>query len=125
MEFDTSELDDLAADLEAMGTHIRRKVRPVVSKAGVNIKNQMQSEASRSRHFEIGPSISYDLTEATNAVEIEVGPTKQRRAGRLANIAYFGGVNGGGGTLPDPEGALEAEAPNVMEHLADAVIEDF
>ena len=49
-------------------------------------------------------------------IEAEIGP-ETGGAGSLAGFAYFGGVNGGGGTVPDPQGALDAEAPNVEKHL--------
>ena len=51
---------------------------------------------------------------------MEVGPRKGK-PGSIANIAYFGGANGGGGTVPDPRGALEAEAPRFEKALTDLV----
>ena len=54
---------------------------------------------------------------------MEVGPAKKsggsRGLGFGANIAYFGGARGGGGTVADPKTALDAEIPNFEAQLAD------
>ncbi|MGJ9505390.1 hypothetical protein ACX3T3_05505 [Actinotignum schaalii] len=111
---DTSEVRALAADLGQVDAVTALHVKPVVKKAAQNVKTQLRAEATRSRHFRIGRHISYDIRAAGYAAEI--GPTKQG-AGNLANIAYFGGARGGGGSIPDPRGALEAEAPNFIREL--------
>ena len=110
------ELRQLSADL-AKGLDAG-KVREVVRKGAVNIKEQMRAEASRSRHFKIASKITFDETERFSGPSAEIGPVR-KGAGRLANIAYFGGANGGGGTIPDPQGALSAEEPAFIKALAD------
>ena len=112
----SDELRKLAADL-AKGVDAG-KVREVVRKGGVNIKTQLREEAGRSRHFKIARHITFDEVESLAGPAVEVGPTRTG-AGRLANIAYFGGVHGGGGTLPDPQGALDAEGPKFIQALSD------
>ena len=111
----TDELRQLAADL-AKGLDAG-KVREVVRKGGVNIKAQLREEAAHSLHFKLARYIGFDEVESLAGPAVEVGPTRTG-AGRLANIAYFGGVHGGGGTLPDPQGALDAEAPQFEAALA-------
>lgn len=115
ISIDTSEVRALAADLRGVGAFVSAKVPGVVSKGALNIKNQMRAEASESTHFRFAHTISYDLEERGYAAVI--GPEKGG-AGSLANIAYFGGANGGGGTVPDPLGALEAEIPNFSDAIA-------
>ncbi len=124
VEFDASEVRAFAMRLQDAGAKTQREVKGVISKGALNIRNQMREEASRSRHFDqIVPTITYDLTEwgafGGGVVEAEIGPNKHFRAARLGNIAYFG-TSRGGGTLPDPVGALEAEVPNVEKWLGDA-----
>lgn len=120
---DMSDVNAFAAHLAEAGAATQRQSRAVVERGANNIKRQLRDEASQSRHFgQIAPTINYDLRE-TNAfggglIEAEIGPDKHWRAARLGNIAYFG-TSRGGGTLPDPQGALEAEAPRFVQALAD------
>lgn len=114
------ELQDLARDLAAAGVEIEPKLRPVVSRGGLQIKRQLQAEMSASTHFRsIAGSITYLTTATRNAVEAEVGPDKTR-GGALANVAYFG-TSRGGGTVPDPVGALRAEAPRFAQAIDDVL----
>jgi len=114
---DFSQLDAFAQELLRAVPAIQPKVKAVVSKGALNIKNQLRDEAAKSPHFKgIGWTISYDITDDLSGIEAEIGPEK-KAAGNLGNIAYFGGVHGGGATLPDPQGALEAEADRFMAAL--------
>lgn len=115
MTFDVSELRKLSADL-ASGQW--KDVFPILKEAGEAIKTQLQSEAKKSRHFKLAGHISAETRAQMLGGYTEVGPVK-RGAGNLANIAYFGGVHGGGGTLPDPQGALDAEADRFEKAVAD------
>lgn len=115
IEFDMSEVRELMADWTRVPDMMAREGRPVVAKGASNIKDQLREEMGRSRHFKAAKSISYDLDN--DGYGAEIGPTKTG-AGPIANIAYFGGSNGGGGTVPDPLGALEAEAPRFADALS-------
>ena len=117
ISMDMAEVRSLAADMTAVDGRLKRHLIPVVRKGGVNIKNQLRSEAEQSRHFKFAHLISFD--EIDGGYGVEVGP-EPVGAGKLENIAYFGGVHGGGGTVPDPKGALEAEAPKFLEELGKA-----
>lgn len=122
-DIDLSEVIIEADRLDKVGDKIMPAARPVLIKGAVNVKNQLQSEARESSHFgKIGGLINFEQRIAANTAEAEIGPQK-RGAGNLANIAYFGGIHGGGGTLPDPELALKAEAPKFVEQLAQAMTE--
>ena len=110
------DLTQLAADL-AKGVDMG-KVRDAVDVSGKAIQTRMRSDASRSRHFRLAPTITTESREFFGGPGVEVGPEK-RGAGNLGVIAYFGGVNGGGGTLADPMEALEAESPRFIRALED------
>ena len=120
MAVDASELRALIADLSSAPKLVHSEARAVVSKGALNIKNQMRDEVARSRHFRFAHTVSYDLKVGGDTIEAEIGP-ETGGVGSLAGFAYFGGVNGGGGTVPDPQGALDAEAPNV-EKQVDALV---
>lgn len=110
---DASELAGLARDLAAAGDKVERESEPVIERGALNIKNQLREEMSASRHFRpVARAISYDRT----GLEAEIGP-ERGSPGSLANVAIFG-TSRGGGTVPDPIHALEAEAPNVERWLA-------
>lgn len=111
------ELRQLAADL-AKGLDVT-KVVPVLQSSGKAIESQMRAEAGGSRHFgKMAGHITAEMRQTFAGPEVEVGPEK-RGAGNLGAIAYFGGSHGGGGTVEDPRGALDAEAPNFERALAD------
>ena len=118
VEIDASELREFSTELGKVPTKVVTGVRPAVVKAGVNMKNQLREEMDKSKHFKASRSIDFDVSDGGLAVA--VGPSKGH-PGSIANIAYFGGVNGGGGTVPDPRGALEAEAPRFEKALTDLV----
>ena len=119
VDIDTSELRSLAVQLGQAGTATERETRAVVKRAAQNIKTQMQAEARGSASFnrsdKFAASISYDVMG--DGLEVEIGPDKEHiAAASLGNIAYFG-TSRGGGTVPDPQGALDAEAPKLVEWL--------
>ena len=119
ISIDTSELRTLAADMRAVDGRLARHIVPVVSKGALNIKKQIQADfrASGNAGFRyVAGTVSYDLETSTDAISAEIGPDKP--SGALANIAVFGSSRGGG-TVPDPAKALEAEADGFAQHLAE------
>lgn len=126
IEVDDSELRALAADLSRAQSRAPNLVDPVLKKAAQNVKEEMAADAAGSRYFdEMASSITYDRDTRLGQEGYEIGPDKSRggkagRAARLANIAYFGGANGGGGTL-DIEKPLRSEEPRLMKALDDAL----
>jgi hypothetical protein len=129
VDIDDSGLRAFEVDLREAGSGISAKVTPVVHRGAGNVQRQLNAEMRASTHFKgvlKDGRIDYDLTRtATEAgggiIEAEIGPRSgPGRSGALANIAYFGGSRGGG-TVPDPAGALEAEAPRFEKALADVL----
>jgi hypothetical protein len=118
--FDASELRQFADDLDKSVVEVARGIRGIMAKAGVNIKRQMRAEMESSEHFKgAAHRISYDITTPSDDTAIvEVGPTHGAGdPGSLGNVAYFG-TSRGGGTVPDPMGALEAEAAVTEAYFA-------
>lgn len=113
-------LRELSADLGRIASRALPEVDAITKKAADNVKSEMVSDAQGSRHFKrIAPTISYDRSTSMGQVSYDVGPDKDRdEAASLGNIAYFGGANGGGGTL-DIDGPLAHEEPRLMKALDD------
>jgi hypothetical protein len=126
VSIDASGLNQLAADLTAAGSGIAAKVRPVVVRGAVNVKNQMRAEMSASSSFKgAARDIDFTMTSAkvfgVGIIEAEIGPRSgPGRPGAIANVGYFG-TSRGGGTVPDPQGALDAEAPAFEKALGDVL----
>lgn len=118
---DTSGFDGVIYDLTRAGPVLASKVRPIVSKGALNIKNRMQDDARGSQYFgQIASTIDYDLNVTGDGIEAEVGPNPAKGgSASLAGIAYFGSSRPGGGTVNDPVFALEEEAPRFVQNLAE------
>lgn len=115
IEADTHELREYAADLTHATDQVVRAAPGIIKHGAMNIKKQLRKEAAQSRSFRsIAATITFDVED--RGFQATVGPEK-RGGGNLANIAYFGGVNGGGSTVPDPRGALMTEIPNVESEI--------
>lgn len=120
LDLDTSELRTLAVDLSTAPLRLALGIAPIVKRGATQIKAQLREEMSASAHFRsIAGSITYDLD--ADGLGASIGPeTGDGEPGNLANIAYFGPHDGsGGGTVPDPLGALEAEQPKFEKALLD------
>lgn len=113
IEIDTAELRQFAADVAKIPAELDHKIPAVVSKGALNIKTDMVDAMRESTHFKGFADISYDLLSAGYAAEI--GPNKGG-PGAGANIAYFG-TSKGGGTVEDPQEALDREVPIFEQEL--------
>ena len=125
IRIDTSELTALAADLGRVPLKVAREIPAVVTKGALNIKDQLRSDLAGSQHFKgASHTVGFDLLDGGFAAEI--GPSSEAGSpGNIANIAYFGGSQGGGGSVADPRVALEAEAEKFETALADVVAKAF
>lgn len=117
---DFSEVHRLSADLGRSASRILPLVDAVMKRAAQNVKDDMVADAQGSDYFgRIARTISYDRVAAVGAIAYEVGPDRDRGGqAPLAGIAYYGGVNRGGGTL-DIDGPLTVEAPRMIKALGD------
>lgn len=122
IDIDITELRRAASDWGDARQQLMRKVRPVVSKGALQIKNAMRDDVERSRHFRFAHTISYDVRGNQTFAEAEIGPAAGGVAA-LAGFAYFGGIHGGGATVRDPGEALADEAEPFQRALSDVVAE--
>ena len=127
-QVDYSELRRFTTDLERAADGIAPQVRGVMTKGALNIKNVLQADMKASRYFKgVASSITYETKVERDAIEVEIGPDKSKGDGEggLANIAYFGGTGWGGsqsgGTVADPQLALDAESP-VIERFLEEIL---
>lgn len=123
--FDTSELRAFALDLNEAPIELVRHAVPVLKRGAQNIKDDMQAEARTHRRFKgLARTISYDIEDTSEGLEAEIGPDKDR-GGAIANIAYFGSSISGGGTVEDPQAALDREQPKLaaaLDELLDGML---
>lgn len=93
---------------------------PVMDRAGVQMKNQMRTEAMGHKHAPRLPfTIDYSKKVSNAGIEIEVGP-KKGGPGSLA--FYYYGNSKIGPSIPDPMGALRAEATRTEAQLTLAAV---
>lgn len=104
MAIQNAALYALSRDFGTVPQKATRKIRPIFSKTALEIKKGMQADFANSRHFkQVGRSIDYELVDGDGGLSAEVGPNAATNpAAALAGIAYFGGSNGGGGSVRDP-----------------------
>lgn len=122
MGTDASEVRAFAAELRDAPARLAPLAAAAVKRGAVNIKDQLREEMSASKYFKgAARAITFDLDPS--GLEAEIGPESgPGNPGALAAIAYFGGSTGGG-TVPDPQGALEREIPAFERALRDAADE--
>lgn len=122
MTNDASELRTFSAELGRIGPKVESEVKRVVEKGALNVKNTMRDDMRASFSFNaLANTIDYDISDIPGGVEAEIGPSKRSGGSKRglnfgANIAYFGGSRGGGGTV-DVENGLRKEAPNLAANL--------
>ncbi|HZL05136.1 MAG TPA: hypothetical protein VFE45_06920 [Coriobacteriia bacterium] len=122
ISIDTSEVRALAADISRSVTRVAPEVRKVVLVGAMKIKKQMRAEMGSSESFKgTVNSIDFDMRGNAFYTEAVIGPkVGSGEKGGLAGIAYFGNSRGGG-TVSDPQGALDAETPHFERALLDVL----
>ena len=114
IEWDTSEVDRLAADLSKAPARIQRSAPKVFARAAFEIKKGMKRDASGHRHLpQLDQHVSYDRL---GLLDYEIGFDKVGQ-GNLANFAAFGSINNA--PVMDHTAALRHEIPEIMRHLGD------
>lgn len=114
---DVSQVVDQARRLAASATEVTTAVRPVISRAGMNMKRQGAAEAQGVQGGRISAAWGYDVKDGGLAVE--AGPA-EGGAGSLA-FFYFGNSKIGP-RLPDPVGLLNQEAARTVPFLVEAAV---
>lgn len=97
MRIDSHELDELARKLTVASVRAPIKAANAVKKGAQSIKTAVKADLASSSHssFRRIP-IVYEIKTEGMRVAADIAPVKT--AGGLANIAFFGGAHGGGGT---------------------------
>lgn len=119
-EFDVSDVYEFALGLDKSADDVFDTMRPVVQKGALNIKKDLQAEATGHARFRYLPAaISYDTTATQSEIRAEIGPDKDKRGGAIANILYFGTANNA--AVLDINGPLDREEPKYIKAVEDAI----
>lgn len=111
-----SDLEKLAADLSNAVPVSAAKVRGVVQKGALNVKNDWRAAWSGLAHApSVDEAVTFDTRVTAGGIEAEIGPDKSKRQGALGNLIEFGSVNNG--PTPGGEPALQAEEPRFVKAL--------
>lgn len=119
MEFDTSEVDRLAADLGRIPGRMVPSMIAAVTKSATSVRDAMRADARGHAHSPHFPnSITAEVKVKVGQIEAEVGPDKGLTQGALGNILYFGtSMNG---PVLNINGPLDAESPKFQKAIEDA-----
>ncbi|MBB4072048.1 hypothetical protein [Canibacter oris] len=124
MTVDTSELFELARDLENVPKTAGKYIRQAVEVTARKVKDTWAESAGGLKHAPLFPrSITYDLKGLQafgfTVLSAEVGPDKTRPQGALGNLIEFGSIN----NPPQMLGlaALEANSQDFIDGLNIAV----
>lgn len=98
VDFDFSELDQLAADLGEAAKNVGPFVRKAVEVTARNVRDDWRENAKGMDHAPAFPfSITYDLIGfqgfGATALNAEIGPDKDRKQGALGNLIEYGSRN--------------------------------
>lgn len=126
MPLDTSETQGLIDAVKSFPDKVRDESETILVKGAVQMKKNLKDNARGSKYFkQFAKKITYDKKRKAAGVEIEIGPENDKQIGKGggpgAAIAYFGGANGGGGTL-DLDEPVERELDAIdgyMKKLGD------
>lgn len=93
IEFDLSDLVELAADLSAVDQRAVSVTEPVMKRAGLNLKKTMVQSLTGASHAlrHLPRSISYDVETHGSEISVEIGPDLNRGSqGALGGVAFMG-----------------------------------
>jgi hypothetical protein len=115
IEYDTSEVATLAADLAAAPGRIQREAPRVLRTAAFRIKAGMRQDFSHHGHLPgLGAKVAYDeITPLFYEIGIDKGGQ-----GSLGNVAAYGTSNNA--PVADKNAALIKETPVVIQYLGNA-----
>ena len=104
MPLDTSETQKLITAAKELPNKVVPEAKSILAKGALEMKRNLKDNARGSRYFkQFAKKITYDTKTRATGVEIEIGPENDKKVGKGggpgAAVAYFGGANGGGGTL--------------------------
>jgi|SRR5690554_5917830 len=125
VSMDTSELDQLAAELADAYSRAQPKIVATTTKAALNIKNGARNNIQgqiTGRYLPHYPrSIDFDLSVSASGVDADIGPRSDMPQGGMGPGVEYGSSNAP--PLPHLIPAFEDEVPTWMDFLADALAE--
>jgi hypothetical protein len=122
MGADVGELRAWAKDLGEAAEDLIPQARKVLVRGVINIKRDAKRRIGRPAAAPYyAASITDDVRQGGDYVEVEVGPDKNRRQGALGNLLEFGSVNNG--PIPHMAPATDKELPVIERYLDGLVAE--
>jgi hypothetical protein len=123
---DSSEIDQLAADLGAVPATAGRFLRSAVEVSSRRVKDDWRDESKGLEHAPAFPySVGYDVTTAhafgQTVLKSEIGPDKERAQGALGNLIEFGSINNPPQGLG--HGALQRNEDDFERGLSKALVD--
>ncbi len=111
-------MDEWIADLESLPERAPKMFRPIVSRAGVQIKRDWKARweairKTRTHLPHLPRGIGYDTSEKDDVYSLSVGVNPTNRQAFLAKVIEYGTPT----SAPHPGGqpALDAEIPRLMK----------
>ena len=130
ISLDLSDIHELGDDLRGMAVDVDGLVRPIIKRAGVEIKREARRRVSHIRHTpHYSQSIDFDLDP--DGLGLEAGPNADSPTGEgegfdqsfLGPILEYGGIHSGPNPHMGP--ALDLEAVKTEKVIADTLRNAF
>jgi hypothetical protein len=116
MEFDTSEVRRLAADLGRTPGRLVPEVTKATEDSAKRIQRALRADARGIGHAPHFPrSITYEMKPRVGVIGAEIGPDKDLKQGALGNILYFGTSKNG--AVLDLNGPPDRERPRLEKDV--------
>lgn len=115
IEFDSSEVNSLAADLSKAPGRIQRAAPKTLRKGAFDVKQRLRADATGHGYLPgLAAKANYDeITPLSYEIGIDKGGQ-----GSLGNVAVYGTSNNSP-IMSHPETHLRLEMPTILRHLGD------
>lgn len=115
-DFEIDGLNQVVLDLGTASAETGAKVRAVIQKGALNVKQDAQRLSSGLAHAPLYPgSITYETQIKRLGIEALIGPDKDRPQGALGNLIEYGSANNA--PLAHLGPALDREGPRFVEAI--------
>ncbi len=123
-EFDFSELDTLAADLDGAASNVGPYARKAVEVSARNVKDGARRRVRGRKHFKQGANaIDYELKGfqgfGATVLDAEIGYDKDHASGKLGNLIEYGAPGASNQLAPGSE--LQAALQETREDFVTGI----